>query len=105
LVLVPDSCLRSLRTSTFGRLAKVSRAGRLALALTVCTLVHTLSRGVQAITILDEGSDEEERFVTLGIDALGRVLVVIYTWRGDRPRLISARKATPLERRQYEGAR
>lgn len=37
--------------------------------------------------------------------ALGRVLVVVYTWREDRPRLISARKATPLERRQYEGAR
>ena len=59
----------------------------------------------QAITMPDEGSDEEDRFVTLGMDALGRVLVVVYTWREDRPRLISARKATPRERRQYEGAR
>ena len=59
----------------------------------------------QAVTISDEGSNEEDRFVTLGMDALGRVLVVVYTWREDRPRLISARKATRRERRQYEGAR
>jgi hypothetical protein len=59
----------------------------------------------QAITIPDSGSDEEERFVTLGIDAIGRVLVVVYTWRGNRPRLISARTATRRERRQYEEAR
>jgi hypothetical protein len=36
------------------------------------------------------------------MDALGRVLVVLYPWRGDRPRLISARQATPQERREYE---
>ena len=59
----------------------------------------------RAITIRDAISDEEDRFVTLGMDALGRVLVVVYTWREDRPRLISARKATQLERRQYERAR
>jgi uncharacterized DUF497 family protein len=59
----------------------------------------------QAITVPDEGSDEEDQFVTLGMDALGRVLVVVYTWRDDRPRLISARKATPRERRQYGGER
>lgn len=58
----------------------------------------------RAITIPDEGSDEEDRFVTLGMDALGRALVVVYTWREDRPRLISARKANSHERRQYEGA-
>ena len=58
----------------------------------------------RAITIPDEGSDEE-RFVTIGMDALGRVLVVVYTWRDERPRLISARRATPRERRQYEGVR
>ena len=48
-------------------------------------------------------SAPEARFITVGIDALGRVLVVVYTWRGDEPRLISARKATRSERRQYEG--
>jgi len=47
----------------------------------------------------------EERFVTIGMDALGRILVVVYTWRGERLRLISARKATPRERSEYEGMR
>ena len=55
-----------------------------------------------AITIPHETADED-RFVTIGMDALGQVLVVVYTWRGDKLRLISARKAMPRERRQYEG--
>jgi uncharacterized DUF497 family protein len=46
---------------------------------------------------------EEDRFVAIGMDALGRILVVVFTWRGDDIRIISARKATPNERRQYEG--
>ena len=62
----------------------------------------TVFHDEQAVTVSDEVADEEERFVTLGMDALGRVLVVVYTWREDRPRLISARKATPREQRQYE---
>jgi uncharacterized DUF497 family protein len=58
----------------------------------------------RAITLRDH-DEEEERYVTIGMDALGRVLVVVYVWRGDRPRLISARRATAHERRQYEGKR
>jgi hypothetical protein len=58
----------------------------------------------RAITIRDDDEDEE-RYVTIGMDALGRLLVVVYTWRADRPRLISARPATARERRQYEGKR
>jgi uncharacterized protein len=65
----------------------------------------TVFHDEQTITISDEGSDEQDRFVTVGVDAVGRLLVVVYTWRGDRPRLISARKATARERRQYEGER
>jgi uncharacterized protein len=62
----------------------------------------TVLHDEQAITIRDdEGEEDEERFVTIGMDALGNVLVVVYTWRGERPRLISARKATPQEREQY----
>lgn len=53
-----------------------------------------------AITIEDERF-EEERFITIGVDAFGRILVVVYTWRGDRIRLISARRATRTERQQY----
>ncbi len=54
-----------------------------------------------ALTFPDEDSDEEDRLVTLGADALGRILVVVYTWRGDTIRMISARKATRRERQQY----
>lgn len=53
-----------------------------------------------AITLTDERFDEE-RFITIGIDAFGRVLIVTYTWRGNEIRLISARKATRREQTQY----
>ena len=56
----------------------------------------------QAITIRDDEAGEE-RYVTIGMDALARVLVVVYTWRGEQPRLISARQAKPQERQEYEG--
>ena len=55
-----------------------------------------------ALTIRDPLSETEERWITIGQDAASRVLVVVYTWRGDRIRLISARFATPRERTQYE---
>jgi uncharacterized DUF497 family protein len=55
-----------------------------------------------AITIPDDDSDDEERFVTVGRDAFARLLVVIYTWRGVNIRLISARKATRRETKGYE---
>ena len=54
-----------------------------------------------ALTLEDFESDEE-RFVTVGMDGFGRVLVVVYTWRGDRIRIISARKSTRSEVREYE---
>ena len=54
-----------------------------------------------ALTILDP-QGEDERLVTVGTDPLQRVLVVVFTWRGDRIRIISARKATGRERRQYK---
>jgi hypothetical protein len=58
-------------------------------------------RDRQAITIEDPDAEGEQRFVTLGADMLGRLLVVVYTLRGDRIRLISARKASKGEARQY----
>jgi uncharacterized protein len=36
------------------------------------------------------------------MDALGRVLVVVYTMRGERIRIISARQATRRERAEHE---
>ena len=55
-----------------------------------------------ALTMLDPSSDLEERWITLGRNALGRVIVVVYTWRGENVRLISARPATAREKSQYE---
>ena len=54
-----------------------------------------------AFTIEDPDALDEQRFVTLGMDALGRVLVVIHTQRGERTRLISARKASRSEADRY----
>jgi uncharacterized DUF497 family protein len=56
-----------------------------------------------AVTIPDDDSEDEERWVTIGRDAFDRVLVVIYTWRGTNIRLISAWKASRREQRDYEG--
>jgi hypothetical protein len=53
-----------------------------------------------AISVRDEREDEE-RWVTIGMDSLARILVVVYTWRNERIRLISARPATRGEARQY----
>ena len=55
-----------------------------------------------ALTTRDESSEGEERWVTLGMSATGDLLVVVWTWRATVVRLISARAASPHERRQYE---
>lgn len=56
----------------------------------------------RALTERDVSADDEERWVTIGMDGVGQVLVVVYTWRGENLRLISARNATRRERRVYE---
>ncbi len=43
--------------------------------------------------------------MTVGVGAAGRVLVVVYTWRGENIRIISARPAEANEREQYEAER
>ncbi len=55
-----------------------------------------------AKTLEDLTAAGEQRHVSLGTDALGRVLVVAYTYRDDGVRLISARRATRKERQHYE---
>ena len=52
--------------------------------------------------VLPDDDPEEERCIALGATALGSVLVVVYTWRGEGIRIISARKATGRERARYE---
>ena len=58
-------------------------------------------RDPSAITIEDPDAQGERRYVTLGMDSLGRILVVIHTPRGENVRLISARKASRGEIAQY----
>lgn len=49
-----------------------------------------------------EHSLDEQRYITIGSAVSGRILVVAHTDRGEAIRLISARPATPSERRFYE---
>lgn len=53
--------------------------------------------------LVEDQSHTEQRFIALGMDDRGRVLVVAYTWRADAVRLISARRASAAERRHYPG--
>ena len=55
-----------------------------------------------AMTLEEQVREGEQRFVTIGIDAVGRIVVVVYSYRADTIRLISAKKATPSQRKQYE---
>jgi uncharacterized DUF497 family protein len=52
-----------------------------------------------------EHSLDEQRYITVGSALSGRILVVAHTDRGEAIRLISARPATPSERRFYEQGR
>lgn len=54
-----------------------------------------------ALTIEEQKALDEKRFVTVGFDFHGRVLTVVYTYRDNIIRLISARKATKKERETY----
>lgn len=47
-------------------------------------------------------SIEEDRYITVGLSRLGKLLIVAHTDRGERIRIISARKATRRERKFYE---
>ena len=58
-------------------------------------------QGDMALTIEDPDARGEQRFITLGMDSLGRMLVVVHTPRGEAVRIISARKASPGETEKY----
>ena len=58
------------------------------------------------LTIADPYHSEQEfRFISVGLSSGGRLLVVAYTERGERIRIISAREATAKERREYESGK
>ena len=55
-----------------------------------------------ALTVEDGNAEGEQRFVTIGMNVFGTLMVVVHTPRRDGPRIISVRKADPKERRDYE---
>ena len=55
-----------------------------------------------AVTIEDFDAQGESRFVSIGLGSAGEVLVVVHTERGGDIRVISARRPTPQERKNYE---
>ena len=56
-----------------------------------------------ALTVEDKGAAGERRFMAIGLGAASELLVVVYTERSGGYRLISARRPTRKERKQYEG--
>ncbi|MFZ2642866.1 MAG: BrnT family toxin [Verrucomicrobiia bacterium] len=68
----------------------------------------TVFRDPEALSLHDRAhSADEDRWITLGMDAHGQLLVVSHTWResgegADRCRIITARKATKTETKQYQ---
>lgn len=56
-----------------------------------------------AIHIEDTSTVEESRLVAIGMGSAGQILVVVYTHRGSDIRLISVRRATRREVKDYEG--
>ena len=55
-----------------------------------------------ALTVEDKTAEGEQRFVTIGMNVFGALMVVVHTPSGDDVRIISVRRADPKERRNYE---
>ena len=63
----------------------------------------TIFNDPRIATISDpDHSEGEERYVSIGMSVIMRLLSVIHTFRKERIRLISARKATKAEKKNYE---
>lgn len=55
----------------------------------------------RAISIEDPDSRGEHRWVSVGMNENGQLITVVYTYRGDHIRIISARKSTRRESKNY----
>ncbi len=55
-----------------------------------------------AVTVEDPDAEGEQRFISIGLGSAGELLVVVWTECDDECRVISARRATRKERKQYE---
>lgn len=58
---------------------------------------------VLAIHQADPDYADEERFMAVGMGSAGKILTIVYTLRGNEIRIISARRATRKEAKDYEG--
>ena len=59
-----------------------------------------------AVTYQDpDHSQDEQRYITVGGSTRGRVILVAHLDRGDRVRIISARRATRREAHEYSETR
>jgi len=54
-----------------------------------------------SLSMPDPDCQEEARFLNLGLDPQGRLLVTVFAYRGSRIRIISSRRASSAERLQY----
>ncbi len=63
--------------------------------------VEAVFEDPNAITVEDPDAEGEQRFVSIGLDSLSRLVVVVYTYRGVQLRIISARRATRSETKAY----
>jgi len=65
----------------------------------------TIFNDPRVATISDpDHSEDEERFISIGVSVVGRLLAVMHTFREERLRLISARKAAKSEIKHYENS-
>ena len=55
-----------------------------------------------ALTVEDDSAEGEQRFVTIGMNVFGTLMVVVHTPRADESRIISVRKPDAKERKNYE---
>ncbi len=55
-----------------------------------------------SITVEDPDAVEEERYISMGMDPNGRILITAFAFRDKKVRIISSRKASKQERRRYE---
>ncbi len=62
----------------------------------------TAFKDTLSLTVYDPLHSEEDRFITIGNSCKNRLLIIVHTVRGIKIRIISARKATKKERKQYE---
>jgi uncharacterized DUF497 family protein len=63
----------------------------------------TVFGDARALTFSDpDHSEDEDRFLTIGLSSSNHLLIVSHTDRGERTRIISARRGTRRERTIYE---